>query len=115
MEILKDYPRAGIPVLHWFSGSRLELRRAIALGCWFSVGPAMMMSKKGRSLLEEMPIDRVLPESDGPFAQVRGAPLMPWEASNISEQLSVLMGKSKADANGLLRENLKRLLSSLPN
>jgi TatD DNase family protein len=35
------------PVLHWFSGSPLQLERAIARRCWFSVGPAMLTGAKG--------------------------------------------------------------------
>jgi TatD DNase family protein len=35
-------------VLHWFSGSQSQLKSAITLDCWFSVGPAMLRSKKGR-------------------------------------------------------------------
>ena len=37
----------GTPVLHWFTGTKNQLNRAIDMGCWFSVGPAMLMPKKG--------------------------------------------------------------------
>lgn len=114
LEILEAHPNAGIPVLHWFSGSRRELQRAVELGCWFSVGPAMLAGEKGRTRLGEMPLDRVLPETDGPFAQCRGAPLMPWEASNISSQLELLTGISKQEVGTMLRANLKRLLDFSP-
>lgn len=114
LNILEAHPNAGIPVLHWFSGSRKELQRAIELGCWFSVGPAMLASEKGRSHLGEMPLNRVLPETDGPFAQRRGVPLMPWEACDISSHLELLTVKSKAEVSSMLRENLKRLINSFP-
>jgi TatD DNase family protein len=42
LEALASRADAGIAVLHWFSGSRRELQRAIDQGCWFSVGPAML-------------------------------------------------------------------------
>jgi len=114
LEILEAHPNAGIPVLHWFSGSRLERQRAVELGCWFSVGPAMLASERGRTHLSEIPLDHVLPETDGPFAQHRGVPLMPWEASNISNHLELLTGASKTEVSLMLRANLKRLLDSLP-
>src|SRR6185312_11432963 len=39
----------GKAILHWFSGSRAEVDRAIAFGFFFSVGPAMVRSKTGRA------------------------------------------------------------------
>ena len=71
LDRIKFYPHAGTPVLHWFSGSDQELNRAIHCGCWFSVGPAMLTSQKGRKL--------VLTETDGPFTQSNGRRLFPWE------------------------------------
>ena len=42
MDVLARHSDAGVPVLHWFSGTKAELQRAVAMGCWFSVGPAMV-------------------------------------------------------------------------
>lgn len=61
IETLARAHDVGYPVLHWFSGGVTELRMAARLGCWFSVGPAMLAGEKGRSLLSHMPLDRVLP------------------------------------------------------
>jgi TatD DNase family protein len=72
--------RKSSPILHWFSGSRKELDRAIELGCWFSVGPAMLRSRKGRELTLAIPRHRLLTETDGPFGTKDDRPLMPWDA-----------------------------------
>lgn len=80
LDFLEDYPRAGTPILHWFTGSAAQLQRAIALGCWFSVGPAMLSSVNGRALAAQMPTNRVLTETDGPFAKVDGKALEPSDA-----------------------------------
>jgi len=50
LDYIEKFPAAGTPILHWSSGSFRELDRAIKLGCWFSVGPAMLASEKGRAL-----------------------------------------------------------------
>ena len=113
LDILEAHPGAGTPVLHWFSGNRAELQRAIRLGCWFSVGPAMLAGAKGRAHLSEMPLNRVLPETDGPFAKRRGATLMPWEASDIADYLEPLLNGSTAAET--LRANLHTLLALRPN
>jgi TatD DNase family protein len=100
----------GVPVLHWFSGALGTLEDACKLGCWFSVGPAMLAGEKGRRLAARMPMDRVLPETDGPFAKIGSAPLMPWQAMDISHTLSELWGVDLQHARAQLSANLERLL-----
>ena len=111
LEVHRD---AGVPVLHWFSGSRRHLDRAIDLGCWFSVGPAMLRSKRGRSLAALMPRDRVLTESDGPFAQENGAPMMPWQVDQAVHILGELWSVSPVQAEQTVRRNLRALTTLVP-
>jgi len=56
-----------LPILHWYSGSLATARKAIELGCYFSINPRMLESKSGTMLLRELPTDRMLIESDAPF------------------------------------------------
>ena len=56
-----------MPVLHWFTGSGPDVRRAIDLGCYFSVNEQMLKAPRGRSLLEAVPLARLLTETDAPF------------------------------------------------
>ncbi|MEI7612235.1 MAG: Qat anti-phage system TatD family nuclease QatD [Betaproteobacteria bacterium] len=111
LDVLERHPGAGVPILHWFSGTATELQRAIELGCWFSVGPAMLAGAKGRELLGRMPVERVLPETDGPFATLGGTTLMPWQAQDILPLLIQAWGMPIAMADAQLTSNLKRLLS----
>ena len=53
-------------ILHWFSGNSQELSRAIRLGCHFSVNPAMLATKRGRAYARQIPLDRLLLETDLP-------------------------------------------------
>lgn len=102
----------GVPVLHWFSGALGTLEDACKLGCWFSVGPAMLSGEKGRRLTARMPMDRILPETDGPFAKVGAKPLMPWQAMDVSHTLAELWGVELQHARDQLSENLERLLKA---
>lgn len=107
---LSQHPGFGRAVMHWFSGTLAELRAADNQGCWFSVGPAMLESANGRSLATRMPRDRVVPESDGPFAQVAGKPVMPWDADQTAKGLSALWGVSAEETAKLLQRNGEQLL-----
>lgn len=112
VEMLATSKTMGYPVLHWFSGGLAELQTACRLGCWFSVGPSMLSSDKGRSLVSRMPLDRILPETDGPFTQKDGAPLMPWDAWNICAGLTRVWEQPLDVVEQQLKNNLHRLLSN---
>lgn len=101
----------GIPVLHWFSGSLRELDRAKNLGCWFSVGPPMLVSAKGRRLVEAMPHDRVLTETDAPFtSNDKSGPLMPWDVSKAEAGLADVWQMPLRNVRENLLKNLRRLV-----
>lgn len=113
LDALSSTPNAGIPILHWFSGSLRDVQRAIELGCWFSVGPAMLASAKGRHLTEAMPSDRVLTETDAPFTSSgRSAPLMPWDVSKAERQLSEIWQMTASQVHEKLLSNLRRLVEN---
>lgn len=114
LDRLEAHAGAGPAVLHWFSGSRRDLDRAVGLGCWFSVGPAMLRGERGRSLAALMPRDRVLTESDGPFAHVDGAPLMPWQIDEAIRQLAALWALSPEQAEQMTHTNLRALTALVP-
>lgn len=59
-------------ILHWFIGSDEELRKAIELGCYFSVNGAMMKSKRFLDMLPLIPSNRILLETDSPFTFFTG-------------------------------------------
>jgi len=110
LDCLEAVPQAGTFILHWFSGSLSDLSRAVSLGCWFSVGPAMLAAEKGRALAAQFPRDRVLTESDGPFARLGDQPAMPWDAAVAERELAALWNMGTAETASLLRDNLRRLV-----
>lgn len=104
------HPNFGTAVMHWFSGTPAELKAAAAHGCWFSIGPAMFDSANGRALAAAMPRDRVVPESDGPFAKVAGKAIMPWSALQTAQGLAPLWGESPEETAEALARNGRALL-----
>lgn len=68
-------------VLHWFTGTKSEARRAIDLGCYFSINAEMFKSELHRSTISSLPLDRILTETDGPFCKNNGKPANPQDAS----------------------------------
>ncbi len=108
---LRKHQCARSAVLHWFSGTHRELADADALGCWFSVGPAMLRSEKGRRLVERMPRDRVLTETDGPFARDKDRPLEPADVVVAQRQLASIWAIDQQETDRLLHGNLETLVA----
>lgn len=107
---LDKHPGYGTAVLHWFTGTAKDLRAAEERDCWFSIGPAAFASASGRALAAKLPRHRVVPESDGPFAQIRGKPVMPWSSDTTALHLAEAWGMSCAEAAEVLGSNSARLL-----
>jgi TatD DNase family protein len=101
----------GAVILHWFSGSRRELERAIEFGFYFSVGPAMLKSKTGLALVAAMPKNRVLTETDGPFVQTDGRPARPSDIATVIGELGQLWQQSSAEAKEIVSQNFASLVS----
>ncbi|WP_374788627.1 Qat anti-phage system TatD family nuclease QatD [Brucella oryzae] len=111
LDTLEDNPGFGIPVLHWFSGSHAQLQRAIAMDCWFSVGRPMLKSTKGKELVSQMPVNRILTETDAPFTSTE-YDLYPLD--HIQETvtwLSALWSMQVDDVDCQLSNNLRALVT----
>lgn len=54
-------------ILHWYSGDERLLNRAVKMGCYFSVNGNMLKSRKIERMLEIVPKNRILLETDSPF------------------------------------------------
>ena len=111
LDHLDRHAGAGIAILHWFSGTKRELKRAIDSGCWFSVGPGMVASPFGLRLIREMPKDRVLTESDGPFTRIAERSAWPWDVALVSGALADLWKCEIPDVHAQLRRNLQALVT----
>ena len=56
-------------ILHWYSGGKTNLLKAIELDCYFSVNISMLRTKKFLELLPHIPKDKLLIETDAPFSK----------------------------------------------
>lgn len=63
---LDDLNEQVIRIFHWFSGTGEDLVAARDRGYWFSVGPRMLATKRGRAYAHQLPLDRTVLETDTP-------------------------------------------------
>lgn len=103
-------PDRGRVVMHWFTGSASDARRAADLGCYFSINSEMLKSAKNRALIKQLPVDRILTETDGPFVQIDGTPVRPRAVMDTVMHLASVMGMSSGDMGSQVLRNLSALL-----
>lgn len=64
--LLIPNPDSPAIIFHWFSGTSDELVRARNAGGYFSVNERMLATKRGREYARQIPLDRLLLETDAP-------------------------------------------------
>lgn len=85
------------------------------MGCWFSVAPTTLLGEKGPTLLQLMPPDRVLTETDGPFVNLEGRSIFPWDVDSAYPVLSDIRACEARDVEQRIDSNLRRLASMIVN
>lgn len=112
LQVIPSYRIRGT-LLHWFDGSKKQLRSAMDLGCFVSYGPVMVYSQDKQVLASNSDRDRILVETDGPVrfshcfgmkeAQVTFIP-------SVVFALSKVLGLSYDETVCMLQANSERYL-----
>jgi len=88
-EVIEQLAEAKVTAaLHWYTGARKHLPMAVAAGMWFSVNPAMTRSQSGQRVLAELPKERVITETDGPWAKLGGRACRPADMPGLVTALA---------------------------
>jgi len=104
---LADRPVPGV-VLHWWRGSRAATKRAVDLGCYFSLNAAMF---RRPALLRHMPLDRLLTETDHPYGDRAGPePHRPGNVLAVEHAIARLHGLQPDEVRRIMWRNLDRLV-----
>lgn len=102
-------PDRGRAILHWFTGTAAEAKRAAELGCYFSVNAEMLRTERHQRLVRALPIDRLLTETDGPFVAYGERPARPRDVQHTLASLAKTLSISTAEAEMLILQNLGSL------
>jgi TatD DNase family protein len=101
VDLIERYRHPGI-MLHWFLGTDELRSRALASGAYFSVNEAM-----ADAMFQDLPIERLLPETDFPARQVKA--LLPGAVASLEQRLALLFGMSTIAVRYQLWANLKTI------
>lgn len=110
-EVLSELERTETPgrVLHWWLGDTSLTKRAVELGCFFSLPPA---AARRRDLLDAIPLDRCLTETDHPFGDRRARDARPGKVDAIERALAAHHQLSQGEVRRVVWSNLSRLVKT---
>lgn len=101
VDILKKYmlTNSNTYIFHWFTGSSSQLKKAIELGCYFSINPRMLKTKSGVNVIKTVPVNRFLLETDAPFTiKTSHIGVIEDTLKSLVNDISTIVGYDVADA-----------------
>lgn len=106
------------PLLHCYTGGADLCQRALALGSYVSVSGILSFksAKDVRAVIAEVPLDRLILETDCPFlapVPMRGRRNEPAYLVHVAEALGGLMGVDAETIKNVTTENAVRLFSKV--
>lgn len=110
-ELVKNHIK--LAIFHWYSGPLGLIEEIIEHGYYFSINPAMILSDNGKKIINKIPRDRMLTESDGPFIISNGVPVKPIDVELVHRYLSRTWLVPLTAVSEQVRINFNRLLTHL--
>lgn len=99
-------------IIHWYSGNIETLDKFIELGCYFTISVDIGYSEKTKEVLDRVPIDKLLLETDGPTALewVNGKYGYPSEIIKVYKKIAEIKGYKIQDLIKVVEKNYCNLL-----
>lgn len=97
-------------ILHWYSGTLSELQLAIKYNFFFSVNHKMVGTKKGQELINYLPIQNILTETDSPFTFDNSISTRLGSLKKTIEGISHLKRRPAEEIKTMIFENFRLLV-----
>jgi TatD DNase family protein len=95
-------------VFHWYSGKISTLNQIVESGYYFSINFNMLKSKKGKKIINDIPEDRLLFETDGPFTKTSYGVVKPPDINKVYTNFETSLLKPKFSE--LIYDNFRRII-----
>lgn len=98
-------------IIHWYSGPLDILEKFIDLGCYFTISVDIGYSKLTNEILDKIPMDKLLVETDGPTALewINGKYGYPSEIKNVVKKIAEIKNISEESLKDIIYNNFKRI------
>lgn len=104
-------------IIHWYSGSMETLEKLIDLGCYFTISVDIGYSEVATKVLDKVPLNRILVETDGPTALewVNEKYAYPNEIKGVVAKIAKYKSVSVENLINIICENINSLGINLEN
>lgn len=96
-------------VLHWYSGDEFWLEKFLEIGAYFSINANMINTESGRKIIGQIPIEKLLIESDGPFTKIDGRKYTYDKLGNVYMLLENLLKLDSEKTREQISQNFRDL------
>lgn len=100
-------------IFHWYSGPVNLISEITKEGFMFSINPAMIRSNSGKKIIEKIPLQNILTESDGPFIRIRDRVIKPSDIMLVISHLSQLHNLTISQVEQTINNNLFNLIQQI--
>jgi TatD DNase family protein len=104
LEVLQSH-KIKHAIFHWYSGPISMLDKIIAEGYSFSINYSMINSLNGEKIIDAIPRNLLLTESDGPYTKIKNQICYPWDVKYTYEYLSKKWNIAIEDVAKIVKKN----------
>lgn len=109
VEILEEYPNVK-KILHCFSGNFKLVKKAVELGCYFSIPTNIVRAEHFQKMVRELPREKILTETDTPYlSPFVGKDNEPAFIKESIKKISEIWEVSEKEVEGIIEENFERI------
>ena len=99
-------------LMHCYSEGREWYKKFLDLGLYLSFSGNITYKKSDRSFLKDVPLDKILVETDSPYLSpepLRGRPNEPKNVQHVIDKIAIELGISSDELEKITTENAKKL------
>lgn len=100
-------------IFHWYTGGLTVLRKILDSGYYFSINPSMVKSKSGQKLISEIPLDKILTETDSPYTSLGNRITRPSDVKVVIDYLAKSNNLSVGIIEKKIHSNFKSLINKI--
>lgn len=98
-------------ILHWYSGNLTTLNKALTNGAFFSINYAMLKSDNGKKIVNNIPNERLLLETDSPFVMLdKNTHFRTLDIDKVITELANFKNMDVEEMKIILSRNFKSIL-----
>lgn len=100
-------------IFHWYSGSISLIDKISKYGYYFSVNPAMIKSENGKKIIERIPKNLILTETDGPYIKIKDNLVRPKDVGLVEEFLAKKWSSTLSEVDEQIHKNFSCLVKNI--